>query len=332
MKALDRNAGDFVRLAKCIGRGQLLDDALHFAQATNASEAVEKALRRKTAPATTGGDTWGHEVTDLGNVALGFIDSIRPRSIFYTAADLGHTLPMRQYATLTAMLPAQSVGEGAWFPVVAGGFEAFHLEPRQTGAIVVGSKELFAASDSRSFAALRRELQRGAIAAADDAFLGIATEDMTPATATADPLADLKAMLDTVNSGAGSLLWALGVKAGNAAATAKAPSGNRLFPEMGPQGGSILNAPAIVSDRIAEDRAILIDASGFVLDEGTVDIDRAESAALQMTDSPAGEPAELVSLFQRNLVALRVKLGFAAERLRADAVAVLDGVPEGWTA
>ena len=138
-------------------------------------------------------------------------------------------------------------------------------------------------------------------------------------------------MLATVNTtGGGQLAFMVAPDAANTASTVTDTAGARLFPNMTPTVGAILGVPAMVSDRITAGRIVLVDGTGFMVNEGAADVDRAEGAALKMQTDPGPGAAELVALWQNNMVALRVIADFGAERVRDNAAAILDSAAAAW--
>ena len=118
-------------------------------------------------------------------------------------------------------------------------------------------------------------------------------------------------------------VWAVCATTENFLATAEGTSG-RLFPEATPNGGTLLGVPLMVTDRLPAGRITLIDASGFAVNTGTIDLDRSQAAALQLDREHVPESGEtsLVSMFQTNATAMRIIAAYACERIRTGSVAV----------
>lgn len=320
-----RFAGDFTRIAKSIGEAGSVDEAWRLAERTGASDGVIETLRTRaaTSAATLTADDWGGHLSDEGGVAANFIASLRPQSVFYRFVERSNVFPLRERTVIMTALQVNPVGEGTWIPVVAGSFDAVTLAPRKVAAIVAVTEDMLKQTDPTSFAILRRELQRAAIAAVDTAFLTIALDGITAAPAP-DLMAGISTMLDEVAiTGAEELLFVPGVKMANKLSTATDTAGARLFPTMGPSGGKLLGLDVMVSDRIDADTLALIDAAGFHANEGEVAVDLSRHGDLKMETDPATGAAEMVSLYQTNSVGLRVIAGFGADRIRDTAVAAI---------
>jgi hypothetical protein len=102
--------------------------------------------------------------------------------------------------------------------------------------------------------------------------------------------------------------------------------GNAAFPELGPQGGVISKIPVLVSDAVGSGHAYLIDASSIGANPGEIALQEFGEGSLQFEstpDSPASASTAYVSLWQQNLVALRVERYFVVERLRTSSVAAV---------
>lgn len=318
-------AGDFVRIAKSIGQTTNTAEATLLAERTGASDRVIESLRTRAAStaATLADPEWAGAIADDDGAAVGFIGSLRPQSIFYRIAPRANVYPLNTRVVAAAALNVGATAESEWLPVVQGSFEPVILATRRAGGIVVATDTLVNATDPASFAILRRELQAAAVAAVDTAFLGIALDGVT-ATAAPDLMVGIAGLLDDVAlTGGEDLIFVAGVKMANALSTATDTAGARLFPTMGPSGGKLLGIDVMVSDRIDAETLALIDASGFNVNEGSIDVALGRHANLQMRTDPASEASELVSMFQTNSIALRVVAAFGADRVRDEAVAAI---------
>lgn len=325
MTGIIRGNGDFTRYAKSIAQSTNTSGAVELAENTRASARVIAALRAKaaTSAGSLANDTWAGDMADSGGLAASFISALTPRSIFYRIAERANTFPMRSRVIAMAALPVGIVAETAWTPVIAGAFTPIDpLEPVKCGAIVVFTKDLLDRTDPASFAVVKRELERGALAAVDGTFWDIAMLGVVPIPAP-DLMVGIAGLLDSVSvTGAESLVFVTGIKMANALSTATDSAGARLFPTMGPSGGLVLGVEVAVSDRVDADVLALVDAQGFNTNMGSIDVDLSRHGSLKMKTDPDG-PAEMVSLFQTNTVALRVIAAFAAVRNRDNAIAAI---------
>jgi hypothetical protein len=100
------------------------------------------------------------------------------------------------------------------------------------------------------------------------------------------------------------------------------------FPGMTMRGGALMGAPALVTDGLAGDELVLVDANQIAAGSGSVEIDSSKHATLQFNsvpDSPPSAATTLESLWQTNRTALKALRYFGCERLRASAVAKIEG-------
>jgi HK97 family phage major capsid protein len=327
-------AATFTRLAKCIAAGSSRADQLDAAERQRAADPVVKIIKAAQPATLTTDAGWQSADGVFGSASAEFIASVGPASIFYTLAGMSREFPLQTRVIAAATSPnAKPVADGQALPVTRADLDQFMLSPKLSGSIIVASDELLASSDGAAFAFLREEMQVAAIAAVDEVAMDTALTGITPVTATASPLVDLRGMLGTVNTnGSGSLMFAMSADVANVLSTMP-----RDFPELSPRGGLILNVPALVSDAVPDGRVILIDSLGFAVNQGLITVDRSNAAALQLNDAPTMDsatptPAEVVSLFGANLTAIRVLARIGIERIRDSAVAAVDGAASAWGA
>jgi HK97 family phage major capsid protein len=326
---------EFARYAKAIAAGGgNYADRVAAAEEQRATPRVVEAIKAASPGAALSTPNWaGALAPAAGEMSIALIESIRPRRIFYTMATMAVPAEFHSRAVAMAMIAASPHTENEWLPVSAASFEPAPLVPVKAGAIIVVSDTLVRSAAPESFRALRRELEEGAIRATDTRALSIALNGITPTAATAAPLADLRTLLTTVSAtGAGRHLFAAAPDTAVAAATVETTAGARVFPGMTPTGGEMLGIPCIVSDAVAAGSLALIDCASFAANEGAVAVDLASGGALQMKTDPTQAAAELVSLFQSNMQALRVVSAFGLRRMRDSAAAVLTGAAAAWVA
>jgi len=115
--------------------------------------------------------------------------------------------------------------------------------------------------------------------------------------------------------------------------------GNRDFPDLTKDGGYLYGIPVIVSEAITSlgsptaNMIVAVNASDvFLADDGGVTIDASEQASLQMDDNPqtqdgtTGTGTSLVSLWQTNMLGLRVEREITWKLVRSASVQYLSGV------
>ena len=117
----------------------------------------------------------------------------------------------------------------------------------------------------------------------------------------------------------------------------KISGGGSLYPDIGATGGTLLGVPVIVSGNTpsgdasspSEDLVILIDAAELLLAEGDLVLDASRNAVVQLSDSADSPPSAattLASLWQFNLLGVRVVRFINWKMRRSGAVAYLSGL------
>lgn len=153
-----------------------------------------------------------------------------------------------------------------------------------------------------------------AIARATDAALlrRLIDNSATLMPASSDFAEDIKTAAEIILGGkAGRLHLVISPQNALEISLATAPDGTFLFPNFDSNsGGSIAGLSVHISDQLTEDSsgpsAILFDASRIAANRGSIDVQRSESASVQMSDSPTNGATQVVSSFQTNSVFLRV--------------------------
>ena len=166
----------------------------------------------------------------------------------------------------------------------------------------------------------------------DTEFIARITSGVTPITSAgasaANARTDAKLAYVAIDTGAQSkLFWIMSSSIAKSLATKEA-SGASAFPEMTVSGGTFLGTPVVVSDGLASNTMVLVDAGGIAAASGAIEIASSGQAALQMDSAPTNPPVAATiatSLWQHNLTAIKIARYFGAERL-GNSVAIVSGV------
>lgn len=312
--------------------------ASYLAESSRAPAAVVSVLKAAASAGSTSDPSFASALAESG-VTSAFIEGLRSRSVLARLlVDGAVRMPLRTRASIViANASAWVTGEGLPVPVSAMSLAGHQLEEREAAALIVLSAEMLRSTSTAGRALLDSALRGGVADALDAAFLDLVTDGVTPIGATgttpAAALTDLRALLDAVNAtGASSLFFLVGPDTANTAATLAGTDGTLTFPAMGPNGGEILNTPALVSTAVLSGQIVLVDASGIAAEIEAITISLADQATVEMSDTPGAPPnaaSVLVSLWQSNMVGLLARAFFGAERVRAGSVAILDGAEWG---
>lgn len=327
--------------AKCLilGKGNNAQ-AERVAEGLKAPAAVISAIKAPISSHWTGDP----DVEGLDNsrrILTSFSPFLRSSSLFFRLWEEGLTrVPLRQRISLISAVATGFVAaEGAAIPVSRMEVEGAGIERRKSNALVILTNELMRSMGTAGDALLARELRRSVSASVDEEFIDIIADDVTPLPSTGtDAIAaarDLAALMTVVNATSESrLIFAMARDVAISAATLTTAGGQFVFPEMSVAGGTMLGVPAMVSDGIEPGRLMLIDATGLCGDAEAITIEVSGDTSIQLETEPDGNsvtPAatELVSMFQTNSSAVMATIWFGADRVRSDAVAILDDVEWG---
>lgn len=214
------------------------------------------------------------------------------------------------------------------------------LRPLTVRAIIVATKESLEPGDLNE-ARLHADLQRACAEVIDLAFIDPANAGITdemPASVTqgtavsassGDAAADVEALIRGFSGDLTAAHFVTDPITASQMALWRGTNGGYAFPDMGPRGGYILGVPIVVSRSSPRDSSggllALVDPSGIAIGLGGVDLSVAEQASLMMADDPATGPAELVSLWQNNLVAFSALIRANWEVQRTGAVVTITG-------
>ena len=322
-------------------------DALELAEQSRAPSRVVEVLKATVGAASTAlgsPQPWGDQLVGYQQLTNGFFEALRGRSAFFAMLQAGalSRVPLKtRFSVATTDATAWIVGAGRPVPLSSVNFAAGALEPAKAATLIVVSEELLRSAAPGAEGAFGREL-RGAIAdVVDRTFFDLIGRAVTAESATASPDADIKTLLDLVNTtGNGALYFLMRPALANAMATLRDPGGWRVFPDMAPIGGSIVGVPALVSAQVPDtggspssNALWLIDASGIAANADAIEVSMSRQATVEMSSTPgqdAVDPdpptAPNVSLWQTNSVGIMASVWFGAEVIRSGSVATLEGI------
>ena len=320
-KALMSASGD-IMLAKSIIDGR------------NAAPRVQRILEKAAISAGALGDgVFGEVLADWRISEGAFFASLRNESVYFRLLDSGfRRVPLRtRLGVVAANATGWIVGEGAPAPVSSMSLENPEIAPVKACALIVFTDAVARSMDDAASNLVNQELRAAVTAVVDAKFFDLIIDSETEsfvASGTDETAirADLRLMVDAVNTKKGALVWAMSSDVANALSLAESVA----LRGMTPLGGELLGLPGMVSDVIPAGTLRLINAGAIAAAASGIGIDVSTQADIQMVDNPAVDAsAALVSLFQTNNVALKALVTFAVERTRSDAVAELTGIAWG---
>jgi len=330
-------SGEFCALAKCIAAGRGRANAVNFSASGVYGPRVHNVLKSAVMAGDIDEGDWGSELAGYRDLVRSFLSSLRSVGAFdRLLADGMLMLPLRTRIAVTTLgASAYIAGRGGVKPISALQLAGKQLDVTKAAAILVVSDELARSITQEAQALFRRELQAAVAAVTDAEFISIITSGISPISSGGsssgfDVRQDLAAALGAITTSAASRLYILvdSITA-KALAVKTNADGSAAFPAMTPQGGVIAGVPVVVSDGVVSGTVVVLDATGIAAGAGTVLLDASEHGALQMDSAPESPPtasAEMLSLWQHDLTALKAERDFGVERLRDSAVAVISGI------
>lgn len=344
-------------IALAAGKGNLMQAAEVSKQWKDTTPEVESVLKAAVAAGTTTDASWAKPLVEYQTMSSEFIELLRPETI------IGKLTSLRR-VPFNIKMPAQKtgssvawVGEGAVKPVSALSFETVTLGHAKAAGIVVLTDELVRFSNPSAEAIVRQDLIASMAEFLDSDFVDPAkavsagvspasiTNGVTPVVASGATAAHLKADVQklfegflTANIPLSGAAWIMTATQAMAISMMTNALGQPEFPTVTMTGGTFFGLPVIVSENIpaqeavegppavaAGSRIILVKQSEILLaDDGMVTLDASREASLQMDSSPTTGAAELVSLWQHNLIALRAERFINWQRRRAAAVGYIN--------
>lgn len=356
----------FARAAKCLALGHLEHrDAIQIAKSLFDGQdgviaATQRLVTKAAVPAATTTDaTWAKPLVGEESAAFAdFVEYLRPTTVLGRFGQNGvpslRTIPFR-----TALIGQTSggdaawVGEGAGKPLTKFDFSRTTLEPLKVANIAVATMEVVRDSSPSAegiirdqlAAALRERLDLDFISPTKAAVAGVSPAGILNGIAPipssgsdADAVrADIKALFTAfiqANNAPTSGVFIMSAVTALALSLMQNPLGQTEFPGISMTGGVLFGLPVLVSEYVETTSSgslvALVNASDIYLgDEGGIDVSMSTEASLQMVDNPTSGAAQLVSLWQNNLVAWRCERSLNWARRRPSAAFWLSDVNWG---
>jgi len=306
-------------------------------------------IKAAVAAGTTTDSTWAGPLINYQILADQFLEFLRPMTL------LGN-IPGLRRVPFNIQIPAQTqgslaawVGEGVSKPVSKLAFTSLTLRWAKAANIMVLTDELVRFSSPSAEAIVRDDLAAGMAQFLDQQFITpsvTAVTNVSPASisngapnsaasgVTADNVRqDFKAAIASftaANIPFSGIVLAMNTNLAASLGMMHNALGQPEFPTLSSAGGSLMGIPVVVSDNVPSGTIFFIKASEILLaDDGGVDIAVSREASLQLDTAPATPPTTMVSLFQQNMVALRVERYITWLRRRTQSVYYLTGANYG---
>jgi hypothetical protein len=304
--------------------------ARQLAEAANAPERVKAVLQKSAVSSLSSLNT--SEILELRDLAAGWLETLRNVSVFERILSDGgfRVIPARTRVGAVTLSPnADHVIEEAMKPLtnleVTGG-GVFDLV--KAVALLVITSEL--ARSPLATTVISAEL-RSRLALETDTLVfaelqnSLVASQGSAGTTAANSFSDLAFLLANVSTGARSRLYFVAAPNVMKLLSTRNASGTQAFPGLGPQGGTLLNTPALVSDGLDSGVLLLMDAAQIAAADDGISLSTAKHASVAMDDSPTSGSA-LTSLWQQNMLGIKVERFFGVQALSSSALAYVTGV------
>jgi HK97 family phage major capsid protein/HK97 family phage prohead protease len=314
------------------------------------------SVQKATVAAGNTTDTnWASPLVQYNNMASEFVNLLRPRTI------LGQLQGLRN-VPFNIRFPSQSsgssmgwVGQGAGKPVSKLQFSTNTLGFAKAAGIVVITKELAMLSSPSAEMLVQNDMLDSMSQFLDQQFIGpsvAAVANVSPASitngltsqnqATGSTLATFEVDIATAMAVlvAGeipftSAVWITDPYTAMKIGMLRQSDGDLTFPNVSINGGTLYGVPLIASNNIPHSTSagsimvLVATPEIFLADEGGIEIDSSQEASLQMDGAPTnadGTPTTLVSLWQTNMLGIRVERVINWQRRRTAAVTYIDNL------
>jgi HK97 family phage major capsid protein len=312
--------------------------------------ANHRLIKTAVAAGNTTDTTWASPLVQYTNLASEFVEYLRPLTIVGRIPGLRRVPFKVKIPRQTGAASVNWVGEGKVKPVSSLAFDSITLDHHKIAGIVVLTDELVRLSSPAADELVRNDLAAGIVQFMDAQFLdptkasndvspASITYGVTPVTAsgtTADAfradIADLIGTFVDSNLSLAGAVWLMTQSTALRLSLMVNTLGNREFPGLDINGGSLAGIPVITSENVPSTGGsptdgymiALVNANDILLaDDGQVMIDASREASLQMEttpDSPATASTVLTSLWQHNMVGIRAERMVTWAKRRSEAV------------
>ena len=348
----------FARYVGALVRSRFnLLEASEFAKRWNdTTPEVSLVLKAAVNAGSTTDGNFATKLVEYQTITSEFLELLRPMTVLGRFGTDG--IPALRSMPFNVRMALQTgggvhawVGEGARKPVGDLQISEVLLRFSKVSGIIVVTDELMRFSAPNVEMIIRDDLLRGSAAFTDRSFVdpmqgpasnaapaaitygvqGVAATGTTADALRAD-LATMWTAMWNANLPIGSGVFIMSNRVAQRLSLMRTPLGVREFPDITPTGGMLEGFPVIASESVETtsdgDVIIFVLANQVLLaDDGAITIDASREASLQLASDPEGADtsAALVSLWQRNLVALRAERFIRWQKARDGVVGVITG-------
>jgi len=315
-----------------------------------------EVIKAGVAAGSTGTATgdWGSELVQADARYMGdFIEYLYGRTVF-------HQLALREVPENVTIkgqdgaATAYWVGEGKAIPVTSMDFMDVTLTSLEIDALAAITKKLLRESSPAAEMLVRDGLVQAARQKIDTTFLStsaavngvspagllngvsIGSASGTDADALRADIAALYAGFITAKNATG-LSWVMGPSLAKQISLMRNALGQREFPDLSQNGGTLEGDPVVVGDNVGDGDFILLKPSDiYKIGDRGLAVSISDQATIEMADDPTGDAGtptaqskQMVSMFQSNSVAIKVTMPMNYAKRRSSAVAYIGDADYG---
>jgi hypothetical protein len=302
-----------------------------FQRAIDPRSAASPNFTQKAAVAALTLD--GSALADYKVVQAGFLSALANIGAYDRLLNTGmRKIPM-SLATVGAFssVTGYVVSEGSSKPVSSFTVTSTTTDSRKAMAEVAISAELARLTEDFD-SSIGQHLRAACVKAVDEQFIAIATSGISALTSSGSTLSavwdDLGTALHEVNTDASSRLFLIMTSKNAEALAVLLAEASSPSTMMTPRGGTIAGIEVLISDALAADTWVLVDASGFVGATDDIMMSTFKNTSAHRNTAPDSPPSASTifqSNWQLNQISLVAERFFICERLRTDAVAHFTG-------
>lgn len=310
---------------------------------------LHRHLKAAVDAGTTTDTGWAAELAQYIWMASEFIEFLRPQTI------IGKIVGFRR-VPFNVKMPLQDagssvgwVGQGSRKPVSKLNFDTTQLGIAKAAGIVVLTDELVRVSNPSAEAIVRQDMAGAIRQFLDEQFVDptiAESANVSPASVTngasnsaasgtsADDFrADFKTAITAIIANEidpSTLTIAMRPSQAIAMSLMRNALGQKEFPDITASGGKLEGYPVITSNSVPSgDVVFLVPAEILLADDGGITIDASREASLVMDDGGSPNVTTMVSMWQNNMIALRVERVINWKRRRSEAVYYLTSCDYG---
>jgi len=328
---------------------------LNYANQRGGTQGLVLDFMQQKAAVAAGNTTdtnWASPLVQYDNMASEFVALLRPQTI------IGKLTGLRR-VPFNIRFPSQSsgssmgwVGQDAPKKVSKLQLSTNTLGFAKAAGIVVITKELAMFSSPSAEELVRQDMMDAMVQFLDQQFIdpgvaasanvspasitnGLTSQNQATGTTLATFEVDAAAAMSVLIAGEIDFtraVWVTDPYTAMKIGMLRTADGNYAFPGVTMMGGTLYGIPLVTSNAVPHSvsagsiLALFAQPEIFLSDEGGMEIDASDQASIEMNDAPSGGATSLKSLWQNNLIGIRLERVINWQRRRTAAVTYIDNL------